>query len=110
MTEGACPIPTPEQARFLKVAGAIQSAMLEKITAAITEAHEAAGKVPPVHEGEPPLSLGFLTAVAHHWLFSTLCGADPETGKGGDPVIAAAVLRNFQGVAKRWESAPPAAI
>lgn len=109
MAEGTCPIPTPEQARFRKAAVAIESTMLAKITAAIAEAYEAASKVPPIHDGDPPLSLGYLTAVAHHRLFTTLCGADPETGQGGDPVIAAAVLRNFQGVAKRWEGTPPVA-
>ncbi len=108
MTEGACPIPTPEQARFGAALAAIERAMLDKVAAVIAEAHETAERLQPVQDGHPSAPLGYFQAVAHHRLFATLCGADRETGKNGDPAIAAAVLRNFQGLARSWEAVRPA--
>ncbi len=57
MTAGAaCPIPTPEQARFGAALAEIETAMLEKIAAAMAEAHEAASRLPPIRHFDPPVA------------------------------------------------------
>ena len=108
MTVGAaCPIPTPDQARFGAALAEIKSVMLKRIAVAVAEAHEAAMELPPIQHFDPPLPLGYFVLIAHHRLFTTLCGAEPDGGKGGDPAVAIAVLRNFENLARGWKPSPP---
>jgi hypothetical protein len=51
---------------------------------------------------ERPPACEYFAAVVHQKLFLQLCGADPETMKGGNPDIAARLLDNGRKIAAHY--------
>jgi len=100
-----CPVLTPQQRQSVELMQRAEQAMMKRIMQAIKDAAievEAGFKSIPFDEPTPHRD--YFAAVAHRQLFLTLCGADPETGQGGNAVLAAAILesdRNF--VASQWQ-------
>ncbi len=99
----SCPIQTPDQRRQGAIISQAETALLEKVFAALKEAEEttstalrAAGMedAPPLHD--------YFAASVHQKLYCILCGADPETFSGGNAKTAIAIIRNSQQIAKHY--------
>jgi hypothetical protein len=104
----ACPVPTPEQARYAAVLSRIEAMMHDKIAQAIDQAFETAtselGAVVS-KENMPAPPEAYFVAVAHQRLFCDLCGADSVTLQGGDVSVATAIVNNYQGLKDSWAQA-----
>lgn len=100
-----CPVLTPEQRQSVELIGRLEKVMMGKIVTLIGDVGREADKgLKAISSDEFPPQQDYFLAVAHRQLFLRLCGADPETGKGGDPDVASAILnsdRNF--IAVHWE-------
>ena len=104
-----CPVLTPAQRQAAELIKRAEQAMMVRIIEAIidvTRETEEGLKLIPLDEF--PAQHDYFVAVAHRELFLRLCGADPETGRGGDPVLAAAILNSDSNyVAANWETKTP---
>lgn len=88
-----CPMLTPAQRRAMDVIASAEKTMIARMVRTIEEAaEEVKAKLKSVSPDEPPPAFEYFAAVAHRALFLKLCGADQESGLGGDPVLAAAIL------------------
>lgn len=101
----ACPVPTPEQARYAAVLSRIEDAMHDEIARAIALAFEtAASELGAIVSDEdmaaPPRE--YFVSAAHQGLFCDLCGADRATFAGGQASVAAAIVANYQGLRDSW--------
>lgn len=102
-----CPVLTPDERQAAELITKAEQAMLLEVMRAIgatTKKVEAGLKA--IAFDQPAPSHDYFMAVTHRELFLKLCGADPQTGMGGDPVLAASILdsdRKF--VALNWEEA-----
>ena len=99
-----CPVLTPEQRRTVALIQRAEQAMMSTVHQAIDDAAaQLSRELAAIAIDAPAPHRDYFMAVAHRELFLKLCGADATTGKGGDPVLAAAILnsdRNY--VALHW--------
>jgi hypothetical protein len=49
----------------------------------------------------------YFAAVVHHKIFLKLCGADPDTMRGGDPVIAFHLIENYRKISGHYWGKKP---
>jgi len=105
----SCPILTPEERRHADIVDSAEREMMEAIEAAIDAAHRrAVAGLDPSDDALPPPARDYFAAVAHQQLFLRLCGADRGSMQGGNPEIAAALIRNSQNiVAHYWSGETP---
>ncbi|ETR78628.1 hypothetical protein X566_13885 [Afipia sp. P52-10] len=101
----ACPIPTPEEAKYAAILSRIEATLHAEIARAIDSAFaaavsELAAAVPADKMPAPPR--GYFVSVAHQALFCELCGADRATLQGGDASVAVAIVKNYQGLTDSW--------
>lgn len=102
-----CPVLTPEQRQSVALIQRAEKVMMSKVHQAIDDvAGQVARELEAIPLHEPAPHRDYFMAVAHRELFLRLCGADAETGKGGDPVLAAAILNSDHNyVAQHWGAA-----
>ncbi len=98
-------------ARYAAALRAIEVTLMARIAeAAATAAADAATAFAAIDRDATPPTEAYFVAAAHQKLFARLCGADPETFAGGDPDIAAVILRNGQELsAHYWARTDPGA-
>lgn len=108
----SCHVPTPSERRYIEIEARAQTEMLDKAHAALDHA---ARQVAEAFAAEgldmPPPSRAYFMSVLHQKLFLTLCGADPDTMRGGDPVIAFHLLNNGRNISQHyWGMSPEDAV
>lgn len=97
MSDTSCPIPTPEQRKFMDFQEAAEKAMLGTIYKAIEDAATfMAENVQAAKIDIPPTDHDYFMAAAQQVLFVRLCGGDPETFAGGDPEVGQHIVDNGQ--------------
>lgn len=99
----ACPIPTPAERQYGEIL-ALAKDDLDRAVRAALEAAVARSRSEIERAGldmEPP-SQDYFASVALQRLYSTLCGADPDTFAGGNPDVAAKIIRNCQNIARHY--------
>ncbi|XOK12291.1 hypothetical protein ACI6PO_04100 [Agrobacterium tumefaciens] len=107
----SCPVLTPAERQVQDILQRKEAAMMATIQAALERASkEVAEAFQAVDSDMQPPPSDYFVAVAHQQLFLLLCGADPETFKGGDPDIAGHIIRNAQNITEHyWKKRDPAA-
>jgi hypothetical protein len=99
----SCSIQTPDERQRGAIIMEAETALLDKVFAALKEAEETASAalrgagmeaVPPLHD--------YFAASVHQKLYCILCGADPKTFSGGNAKTAIAVIRNSQQIARHY--------
>ena len=99
MPINTCSIPSSEERRFLEIQEVAERAILEKVSQAVSDA--AAELTRELQKAGLPFENTyeeyFLFAVQQS-AFVRLCGADPDTLKGGKPEIGERILRNGQNI------------
>lgn len=99
----SCPVPTPAERQVQDILERTEAAMMSTIHAALERASkQAAEEFRTVGSEMQPPPHDYFAAVAHQQLFLLLCGADPETFKGGDPEIAGHIIRNAQNISDHY--------
>jgi hypothetical protein len=99
----SCPILSPVEQQYVEIEERARAAMLAKIYKAIEEATAEAAEALTATEWErAPPAHDYFASVAHQKLFVLLCGADPETFRGGDPQLAAHILKNGQNIVDHY--------
>ncbi len=107
MADRSCPIPTPEQQRFLAIQNAAEHTMLEKVAQAISDAtDEVARNVQDAGLELEPTSEGYFTFSVQQVSFVHLCGGDPNTLRGGNPEIGEHVIRNCRNIIDSYWQEP----
>ncbi|WP_225906579.1 hypothetical protein [Ensifer canadensis] len=97
MSTKSCPVPTPEQKRFMEIRETVEKTMLDTIYKAIDDAAmEMADKVRSAGIDIPPTERDYFIFAAQQVLFVRLCGGDPDTLEDGDPEIGERIVRNGQ--------------
>ncbi len=99
----SCPVLTPAERQYAEIEARARQDMLAKIYKAIEEATaQAAEELKSTDWTEAPPAHDYFAAVAHQKLFVHLCGGDPETFRGGDPVLAGHILKNGQNIVDHY--------
>jgi hypothetical protein len=99
----ACPILTGPEKKLADILTQAQTAMIEKVMAALMDAEQAANA--GFHENNleaTPPPFEYFASVLHQRMFCIMCGADPQTMEGGDLNIATEVIRNSQNIARHY--------
>lgn len=107
--DASCPVMTPEERRHADIVESAEREMMRAIEAAIEAAHrQVAERLGASDDALPAPAPDYFAAVAHQQLFLRLCGADGRSMQGGNPEIAAALIRNSQNiVAHYWSGDGP---
>ncbi len=97
MTETTCSVSTPEQRKYLEIREAAERSMLDKVFKAIDDA------VTEVADGFREAGLEFEPTSREYFMFTVqqatfvrLCGGDPDTLQGGDPLVGRRIVNNGQ--------------
>lgn len=100
-----CPVLTAAQRQTADVIDQAEQVMMIKITRAIGEAVDGVNaQLKSLSSEETSPHFDYFAAVARRALFLKLCGADLESGLGGDPALAAAILDSDRKYAAlHWE-------
>ncbi len=99
----SCPVLRPIERQYVQIEERARQTMLAKIYKAIEEATaEAADALKSTEWTDAPPSHDYFVSVAHQKLFVLLCGGDPETFRGGDPQLAAHILKNGQNIVDHY--------
>jgi hypothetical protein len=104
----ACPVPTPEEARYAAILSRAEDVMHDEIAKAIARAFEtAASELGAIGSAQdmPAPPEDYFVAVAHQGLFCDLCGAERASLEGGDVSVATAIINNYQGLKDSWAQA-----
>jgi hypothetical protein len=103
MTEKSCPIPTPDESRYMAIQQSAEQSMLEKVFQAIEDAAaEVASKVGEAGLELEPASAGYFMFAVQQATFVRLSGGDPDTLEGGDPEIGERIARNCQDIVDHY--------
>jgi hypothetical protein len=99
----ACPVLTESEKKLNDIIGRAETAMMDKVMAALAEAEQAAmaGFHDNTREATPP-PLAYFASVLHQKMYCLMCGANLQTMEGGDPRIAIEVIRNSQNIARHY--------
>lgn len=99
----SCPVLTPVERQYSEIEERARQAMLATILKAIEDATaQAAEELKSTEWTEAPPAYQYFAAVAHQKLFVLLCGGDLETYQGGDPQLAAHILKNGQNITDHY--------
>lgn len=98
-----CPVRTPDERQYADIQESVERDMMAAIEAAIEAAHrQAAERLAASNNALSPPEQDYFAAVAHQQLFLRLCGADAWSMEGGDPRIAAALIRNSEKIVSHY--------
>jgi steroid delta-isomerase-like uncharacterized protein len=108
----SCPVLSTVERQYLDIQSRAEKKMLETLHKALDDAAgEAAAELATTEWQEAPPHRQYFAAVAQQKLFLLLSGADPETMKGGDPKLAAAILDNGRKISEHyWQGIPAEAV
>lgn len=99
----SCPVLTPAERQYVEIEERARQAMMATIYKAIEDATaEAAQELKSTGWKEAPPARDYFVSVAHQKLFVLLCGGDPETFEGGDPELAAHILKNRRNIVDHY--------
>ncbi|MNH96963.1 hypothetical protein D3C73_496480 [compost metagenome] len=99
----SCPVLTPVERQYMEIDEKVRHAMMAKIYKAIEDATaQAAEELKSTEWTDAPPAYEYFVSVAHQKLFVHLCGGDPETFQGGDPELAAHILKNGQNIVDHY--------
>lgn len=99
----SCPVPTPAERQMNEIISAADKAMLETVLKAIEDAtNQTAGKMAAIKSQENPPPYDYFAFVVYQQMFLRLCGADPETLRGGDATMAAHILDNGRNIVAHY--------
>ena len=99
----SCPVLTPVERQYMEIDEKVRHAMMAKIYKAIEDATvDAAEQLKSTEWTNAPPAYEYFVSVAHQKLFVHLCGGDPETFQGGDPELAAHILKNGQNIVDHY--------
>lgn len=99
----SCPVLTPAERQAQTILKRAEEAMVDAINAALERAcTQAAEELQNIGSEMQPPAYDYFVAVAHQQLFLRLCGADPQTFEGGNPEIAAHLIRNAQNICDHY--------
>lgn len=101
----SCPVLTPAERHVNDIIHRADEGLMGSVRKAIEDATQQAAAEWPA--GDPTLApppFEYFAAVVHQKMFLLLCGADPETMRGGDPVLAGHLIRNQQKIAEHYWS------
>lgn len=99
----SCPVLTSAEKQYAEIQERVEHAMMATIYDALRNASEqAAEELKAIDIDEPPPAYEYFISLAQQKLFLLLCGADPETFEGGDPDVAAFVIKNGQNICDHY--------
>ncbi|MGQ2918863.1 MULTISPECIES: hypothetical protein [Rhizobium] len=99
----SCLVLTPAERQAQNILERTEEAMLAAIDAALERASkQAAEELQSIGSEIQPPAYEYFAAVAHQQLFLLLCGANRETFQGGDPEVAAHLIRNAQNISDHY--------
>lgn len=99
----SCPVLTPVQRQYVEIEERARLAMMAKIYKAIEDAAaQAAQELKSTEWTDAPPAYEYFVSVAHQKLFVHICGGDPETFEGGDPVLGTQILKNGQNIVDHY--------
>lgn len=99
----SCPVLTPAERQYAQIEERARQAMMATIYKAIEDATaEAAQELKSTGWKDAPPPRDYFVSVAHQKLFVLLCGGDPETFEGGDPELAAHILKNGRNIVDHY--------
>jgi hypothetical protein len=105
MTE-SCPVLTPAERQTVDVIKSADKALANAVSLALEETvKKAAEDMRAIGREESAPAMQYFASVIHQRMYCLMCGADPDTLKGGDPEIAYHVIRNSQNIARHYWSA-----
>ncbi len=109
MADKSCPIPTPEQRKFMEIRETVERRMLDAIYTSIADAAASMkSELRAAGVTIPPTSEDYFMFAAQQVLFVRLCGGDPQTLTGGDPEIGERIVRNGQHIIDHyWKAGEP---
>lgn len=103
----SCPVLTPAERKMADIVHRADKEMMASVMTALDNATKQAMEAwqsEGTTESPPPYD--YFASVVHQRIFLLLCGADPETMKGGDPVLAGHLIRNQQNIVEHyWRNA-----
>lgn len=99
MSEKSCPVPTPEEQRYIEITEKAERKVLDQVFAAIdATAKQVAYEFQKAGLGLEPTSVDYFKASVHQALFVSLSGGNPETLLGGDPEVGQRIVDNGQNI------------
>ncbi|MBY5393303.1 hypothetical protein HFN01_00475 [Rhizobium leguminosarum] len=102
----SCPVLTPSERKIVDVIKSADKALADAVCRALEDAVKtAAEEMRAVGQEESAPAMQYFASVIHQRMYCLMCGADPDTLKGGDPEIAYHVIRNSQNIARHYWSA-----
>ncbi|MDR7145103.1 hypothetical protein [Rhizobium sp. BE258] len=107
MSDKSCPVPTPEERKYIEIKDAAERAMLDKVFAAINDAAaEVADRFREAGLAFEPTSADYFKFTVQQVMFVSLSGGDPNTMEGGDAEIGQRIVNNGQHIIDHyWRSA-----
>lgn len=99
----SCPVPTPEEKRYIDIQEAAEAALWTAVNKALdTATRDVAAALGAAQSTLEPPPRDYFVATIQQKLFIALCGGDPDTFLGGDPEIAAHILENGRNIAHHY--------
>lgn len=101
----SCPVLTPFERQVADTIQRADEGLMAAVQKALEEAtKQAADAWPATDLTESPPPFEYFAAVVHQKMFLLLCGADPETMTGGNPVMAGHLIRSEQKIVEHYWS------
>lgn len=99
----SCPVLTPAEGHINDLIERATEGMMAGVLKALEDAATQVSEGWKSEEAtQPPPPQDYFAAVLHQRMFLHLCGADAETMKGGDPILAGHLIRNQQGIVEHY--------
>jgi len=99
----SCPVLTPAERQVADVINRAVEGMMATVLKALEDATKQASDEWPSNDAtESPPPYEYFAAVVHQKMFLLLCGADSESMKGGNPVMAGHLIRNQQNIVEHY--------
>ncbi|MEB2845830.1 hypothetical protein GAO09_28635 [Rhizobiales bacterium RZME27] len=101
----SCTVFTPTEQQVVDTIQRAGEGLMAAVQNALEEAtKQAADAWPTTDLTESPPPIEYFAAVLHQNMFLILCGADIETMKGGNPVMAGHLIRSEQKIVEHYWS------
>lgn len=101
----SCPVLTPAERQVAETIQRAGEGLATAVRKALEEATKrAADEWPATDITESPPPFEYFAAVVHQDMFLLLCGADPQTMRGGNPVMAGHLIRSEQRIVEHYWS------
>ncbi len=99
----SCPVLTPAERQLGDIIQRADEALMATVSKALEDAAKQAAEEMRVADlKEPPPAGEYFAAVLHQKMFLLLCGADAQTMKGGNAVLAGHLIRNQQNIVEHY--------